>query len=441
MQRGLIGGVVALALSVSACGFGTSTESTAGTSGTPAPTSTVVETTTTSPPEPRPTTSLAVTPGTTDTALLDAIDELIVITEQVRGLAFLEKPTITVVTDEELSVRVRELIEEELDPEETAQSEALFEVLGILGPTVELARLYADLYSEQVAGYYDGDVKEMVIPSDQELTSLQKLTVVHELVHALTDQHFDFNTLSERLDDEEQYEEAAGLQALIEGDASWAELIYYQNFMSAEEQAEVLVESGQIETGVLDRTPDFLRDLLVFPYDFEGGGASFVADLWLADRSFALVDEAYADPPTTTEQVVDPDRYRARELPVDVQLPDTTLDGYEVVEEGIWGQVGFEFLFAQELSDPDADRASVGWGGDEYRVLYDGAEVVFVVQFVGDSPSDEDEMVEVFGLFVDAQVPSENSTYVGTSDEGGVLFVVSSGPDAGEFADLYFPGF
>ncbi len=440
MQKTLIGGLIAIALMASACGFGTTTETTS-TGDLPASTTVPVETTTTTEPPARPTTSLAVTPGTTDQALLDAIDELIVITEQVRGLAFLEKPTITVVTETELAERVRDLIEEELDPEETAESEALFELLGILDPTVELGRLYADLYAEQVAGYYDGDAKEMVIPSGQELTSLQKLTVVHELVHALTDQHFDFNSLGERLDDEERYEEAAGLQALVEGDASWAELIYYQTFMSAEEQEAVLVESGQIETGVLDQTPDFLRDLLVFPYDFEGGGASFVADLWLAERSFAAVDEAYADPPTTTEQIVDPARYRNRELPIDVQLPDTTLDGYEVVDEGVWGQVGFEFLFAQALPVADAERASVGWGGDEYRVLYDGEQTVFVVHYVGDSTTDEAEMADVLDSFVEVQIPTENSAYVGTSDEGGVVFVVSSGPDAAEVANLLLPGF
>lgn len=439
MRTTLTGAVVALAMVVSACSFGTSPESTTSSSplgSSTTATSTAQTTTTTN----LDTTTSASVSSNVDPAMLEAIDDLILITEQVRGLRFLEPPTVTVVSEEELAERVRALIEEELDPEETAQSEALFKVLGILDPDTDLGGLYTDLYTEQVAGYYDGDTKEMVIPSGQELSGLQKLTVVHELTHALTDQHFGFHGMSEELDLNEQYEEAAAFQALIEGDASWAELIYFQSVIDADEQAAIVDESMAIETGVLERTPNFVRDLLVFPYDFEGGGASFVADLWLVDRSFAPVDEAYQNPPTTTEQIVDPERYRSGESAIDVQLPDTSLDGYEIVDEGIWGQVGFEFLFDQELSTEESARASVGWGGDEYRVLWDGAHVVFVVEFVGDTPEDTAEMAEVLADFIDAQIPSTSSTFLGVSDQA-VVFVASDGEDAESFAQANFPGF
>jgi hypothetical protein len=143
------------------------------------------------------TSTTAAEPSTTTTIEIDpiqiVIDELAAITEDIRGLDFLTSPTVVFVSDDELADRVRETIDEELDPDETVRDELLLKALGLLSPGVDLESLYTDLYAEQVAGFYDGEVQELVVPiGDGELSELQRLTLVHELTHALTDQYFEF---------------------------------------------------------------------------------------------------------------------------------------------------------------------------------------------------------------------------------------------------------
>ncbi len=399
-------------------------------------TTTGTEATTTS-TEPATTTSAG---STVQGALRGQIDELIEVTEDLRELDFLEAPTVTVVTDEELATRVREQIEEELDPDDLARDTALQVLLGLIGPDVDLLDLYTDLYSEQVAGYYDGEQEEMVVPADAELNALQKVTLVHELTHALTDQHYQFDERIEQLDDEDRFDELSAFQAVIEGDASFTELLYVSE-LPLEEQMEIVTQSLDQDTTVFDETPRFIQELLLFPY-LEG--SEFVQTLWSSNTGFDLVNEAYLDPPTTTEQVYHPEAYRDGEDGREVTLPDTPLTGYATEEEAIWGEVSFKVMFEQGLGSTTAGPAASGWGGDRYRVMWDGEQVAYLLVYVGDSEEDAVETYDALVAYAESsmnvgepEATERDTIFVGEDyahaalDGDRVLFIAASDPVAG----------
>ncbi|MDH3260355.1 MAG: hypothetical protein OEM81_04345 [Acidimicrobiia bacterium] len=376
----------------------------------------------------------------TQAALRAQIDELIGTTAELRELAFLEPPTVTIVTDQELAIRVREQIEEELDPTELARDTAVQVLLGLIAPELDLLDLYTDLYSEQVAGYYDGELEEMVVPAGVELSALQKVTLVHELTHALTDQHFGFDERIEELDAEDRFDELSALQAVIEGDASFTELLYVTE-LSMEEKIQIVTDSLDQDTTVFGQTPRFIQELLLFPY-LEG--ADFVEALWSSETGFDLVNAAYTDPPTTTEQIYHPEAYRAGEVGNGVVLPDTPLAGYEVGEEAVWGEVSFRVMLEQGLGASTAIQAASGWGGDRYRVMWNGEEVVYVLVYLGDTSSDALEMYDALVAYAGSEmkVGEPDTTEQATSfvgdvfahaalDGDRVLFIASSDPDVG----------
>jgi len=375
--------------------------------------------------------------------------ELVAVTEAVRGLEFLWEPELSIVSDEELARRVRAEIEEELDPADLAIDEAFFEVLGLLDPSIDLLAAYTDLYAEQVAGFYDPDTGEMVVSSDAELTAFEKMIVVHELVHALTDQHFGFAAAMDELVDAEQYHEAAALQALAEGDATYFQIVYFQQ-LSLVEQISAVDESLAADTSVLDSLPAWFAEDLSFPYD---AGFKLVERI-VASEGIAGVDQAYRLPPTTTEQVIHPDTYFAFEPARDVALPDTPLAGYEVYEEGTLGEWNVDLLLLDGVSDGEAVIASSGWGGDAYRILWNGQDVVFVMRLVGDTPADAAEfasaVVDSLARRMAVGSPARDDAagtatmiaadyaFVG-SDGATVTVVAASDPAAGaEAADLVF---
>ncbi|HLT97749.1 MAG TPA: hypothetical protein VK070_13300 [Acidimicrobiia bacterium] len=390
-----------------------------------APSSTIPDTTTTLPP------------GTEELPeeIRVELAELMTITQEVRQLEFQEQPNVAVVSQEELAQRVRDQLEEDLA--DLPADEALYRLLGLVDDDTDLEQLYSDLYSEQVAGFYDGEERELVVPRAEEgFTALQRATLVHELTHALTDQHYGFHAVYSTLLDEERYDEASALQALIEGDAVLAELLYLQN-LTPEEQAQFLTESFGVDQEVFESAPQFIRDALVFPYD---SGFLFVERLYRTGGFDAIAD-AYADPPTSTEQIIDPEDYPADE-PIPVEMEPLQIDGYELEYQSTWGELSFKLMFDQALSAETSDVAAGGWGGDSYQVHFNGTDVVLVLIYRGDSESDGAELssalAEYAGTAMDTGEGSELSdgtAFVGEdaawvgADGANVVFIASSDPD------------
>ena len=434
--------VAVLVLALCACSSPSEGDTTASGGGSTPTTGDTAPTTTT---EPAPTTTSTTLPAGTEELpeeIREDLAELIDVTEEVRQLDFLEQPSIAVVSDEELAQRVREQLEEDL--EDLPADEALYVLLGLIDEDLELQQLYSDLYSEQVAGYYDGETDELVVPAaDEGFTSVQRATLVHELTHALTDQHHEFHERYVEMLDEDRYDEASAYQALIEGDATLSELLYLQR-LSPEEQGQFFEEAFQADTQALDDAPQFLRDALVFPYE---AGFTFV-DRVYGSGGFVAVGDAYADPPSSTEQVIDPADYPA-DAPISVNDPGVTLDGYELAYASTWGELGFRLMFEQVLGDEAAETAAHGWGGDAYQLHFDGTEVVLALHYVGDSAGDAEEMGAALGDYVlaamDVDPESETETAGGSAltgedhawirvDGSDVYFVASSAAEPFEAA-------
>lgn len=414
---------VALVAVLASCGTGAGTvvaksEASLDRASTTTTTAATVDTTVAGADEP-----VMVTTTVLDAEMESAIAELITVTEELRELTFERPPVITVVTPKELAERVRLLIEEELVPDELAREQALLASLGVLTDGVDLGDLYLALYAEQVQGYYDGETGELVVPSSGDgLDVLDKMVLVHELTHALTDQAFGFYQKLELLVDADEYETSAALRALVEGDATYTQALYFWQ-LPGDEQIEgmALIDEGAADA--LAETPSYIVDLLQFPYN---EGARFVTALG-KQGGFEALNSAYRTPPTTTEQIYDLNRFESAEPGITIELSEIDLDGYHLADSGVWGRAGLEALFEPSLGRT-ARLAAEGWGGDRYQVYFDGQQTVFVLVAVGDTAFETDELYEGWSSFVSAQVPSTAAATVGWTSIGQVAVVVS--PDA-----------
>jgi hypothetical protein len=424
--------VLSLVLFAAACTGGAGTdESTTTTSEAPSTTSPPENTTTTQ------TLEINGLPGTEDLPeqVRQELVELVNVTQEIRGLSFKTPPLVSVVTDGELEALVRSQIEE--DSEDFPVDQALYELLGLLEEGTDLEAMLTDLYGEQVAGYYDGETGELVVPAASEgFSVVQKATLVHEFTHSLTDQNFEFHGAYEAMFDEQRYDEASAYQALIEGDASLAEFLYLQTLTQAE-LGEFFAEALQQSTGQLDAAPQFVQDTLIFPYDT---GLSFAQDLYVGSgSSWESINSAYdefIELPGSTEQVITPDDL-GRDLPVMVAAPDLTVPGYELEESSVWGEFGLRILFDEVLSDSETLLAADGWGGDHYSLWYDGTNVAFVLVYEGDTAADRDEAEEALLEFARSSVPEAAYAWVEVLNDK-LTFIAADVPAVGEaiLADL-----
>jgi hypothetical protein len=315
------------------------------------------------------------------------IEELIAETERIRGLEFIEPPTVVVLTRAALAARVADLVDEDLDPDEVAVWQEIYGVLGLLDRSVGLADAYRGAYAEQVAGQYDPDSGELFVGADAALSPLDRSIVVHELIHALTDQHFQYWAELEGLMASAEYDAAAAIHALSEGDATYYQLVYLQSLPIGEYIAAV-EQSLSADTTVLDSLPGWFAADLVFPYD---AGFRFVSRLVDSGGVDAL-DQAYRLAPSTTEQILQPGKYLILEPALDVTLPGIEVPGYEVFDEGPFGAWGLQNLLFDGVTDADRIIAAGGWGGDHLRIYWDGSRVVVAYALEADTPADATEI-------------------------------------------------
>jgi hypothetical protein len=427
---------LALALAVVACTPGSETSTTVSTSVEPTTTTIPADESTTT--GPATTTTTAPTPQVTqpDLSGLEGVSdevraqlaELITVAQEMRGLPFLTPPVITIVTEEELEALVRADIEEQ--SEDFPADEALYKLLGLLSEDADFEQIVLDLYGEQVAGYYDGDTGEIVVPAREDgFSLLQQGTMVHELVHAITDQHFGFNEIFQAMIDEDRLDQATAYQALIEGDATLAEVLWVQT-LSQQQIGEFIAESLAIDTDALNDAPRFLTESLLFPYD---SGLSFVQDLYVENGDWTEVNEAYSGMPPlpgSTEQVITPEDF-GRDLPLEVKLPELTLAGYELERTSVWGEHGFRLLLNQGAGVETVAVAADGWGGDSYHQWFDGENAALLIVYSGDTSQDVDELEDALLAFATESFPEDNFAWV-DQVEGDLYFIAADDTAVGE---------
>ena len=350
----------------------------------------------------------------------DELLELVRATEELRGLRFVDPPMISLVSEAELETRVRESISEQA--EDFPADEALYKLLGLLEPGTDLETLLSDLYGEQAAGFYDGETGELVVPIRAVgFTITQKVVMVHELTHALTDQHFEFEPKLREMFDADEFDQASGYLALIEGDAQHVEFLYVQS-LSFAELGEFVAEVLELETPALDAAPPFIQDTLLFPYD---SGLGFVQRLQSLG-GWESVNDAYLDfpgLPPSTEQIMTPSDF-GRDLPRDVGLPPLEVPGYTLQYDSVWGEFGFRSMLDQVLGEDIGQVAADGWGGDAYYQWFDGQNTAIIIGYQGDTAADLAELEDALLSFARTSVPEEDWVWV--ESFGDILYFIAA---------------
>lgn len=372
-------------------------------------------------PSPGPATEAGPAP-TTGPAVFSALQDQVA---QVRGLAWLAPLDIEVVPKERLAQELRRAIERDSDPAELAVEESLMKLLDLLPADLDYSRLMGDLLAEQVRGFYDGQTKKLLVGGSggPDLDPATKFVVVHEMVHALTDQHFDFSGRSDRLDPQRDTEQMVALAALIEGDATLAQYRWAREHLSQADALAAVAGASSGPSEVLSRTPAYLQAALAFPY---GAGAEFVRSLYEAGGNPA-VDNAYREPPTSTEHILHPQTYRAGESAAPPAVPDVaTRAGCTPLRRGTMGEFDTRQVLDLHLGTRDAVPASAGWAGDAYVFVRCGPAIGLVDRWRGDTPGDARELAQAVSTWArrwsgGGGAPTSDGRFSGPAGSGRVL--------------------
>jgi hypothetical protein len=295
-----------------------------------------------------------------------------------------------------LIARVKEHVSRELPPEAIRNEGLALQLFGFVPTEFNYEAAEYRLLQDQLAGYYEPADGTMYMASDLGEEEADA-TLAHELVHALQDQRWDLQRRSQYRAGEGDRSEA--VSALAEGDATSAmfDIMIERSAPGRGRTALDLpdeVFTQQIREGMDQgpgaNAPRVMRSSLAAPYIY---GTLFVHAL-RRRGGWAAVDRAWDDGPTTSEQIMHPEKWMAHEPPLAVVAPTfaTLGDGWRIVDEDSEGELGTRIAFEEWMDAKTAADTSAGWGGDRGVLIEKGDQAAFAWRLRYDPGKVKDEL-------------------------------------------------
>lgn len=378
----------------------------------------------------------------------------------VRKIPFKHEVKRDVTAREELKTVLIKEFEEEMTADEFRAQELGMKAIGLLPRDVDYKELMVRVYAEEIAAFYDPKTKTMHLIKEPEAKNKKapsflerllgkkagfdkdenKTVIAHELTHALADQNFGLKALQDAIKDDDDRQLA--LSALIEGEATLTMLAAQMEDWSGQQISKTpAADLDRVFSWVLPLLPMFggaglrdapaiLKESMLFPYL---RGMVFCAKQ-TNDHGWKGIDDAYHQPPLSTEQILHPEKYRlSPDAPMAVELPTLEPgDGWKELGQNVVGEMQLAVL----LRKYSGKSAAAGWDGDRFAVFEGPEKRLGLVWFT--TWDDEAEAMEFAKSYIkfqttklgdDAAAPSEFPDALHRESQGAVFAVQRKGGD------------
>lgn len=351
----------------------------------------------------------------------------------IRGLTIKGEVPCTVQEKPAVEAFLHETIASDLPPQKLEMEEIVYKAVGLIPESFEYSRGLVGFLVSQIGGYYDPKRKRFVMAAWLPAV-VQRGVAVHELTHALQDQHFDLLALLKRRSSTTDTDIA--ISALVEGDAS---AVMYDSERRALGQP-TLKDTPSVDSLILVQilganvgglggdVPDSLKSLLIFPYT---SGLRFAHAL-LRAGGYARVTQAYARAPNSSREVLHPEEYLAAGFtprnPSPEELPGAAADFMPEYTDVI-GEFAISSLFnSSPATKSHAARIAQGWVGDRVGVFPrkdDRRLVSWLTRW--ESQAEAKEFFDAYLAFTETRYSKKISQGVNALDESTSLQIELTG--------------
>jgi hypothetical protein len=332
--------------------------------------------------------------------LFHEIETILADLQEITGLKPLKAVPHEFIARAQVKEFLEQRVKEEIKPEELRAEELTLKKFGFVPGDFDLKQTTIDLFTEQAAAFYDYRKKRLYV-LDSASEGLQEVALVHELAHALADQHF--NLAKYILHANESDDGAMARMAVMEGQASWLMAEYMARRMGMSlKTSPAIVSTMSAQMGaaagqypVFDGAPLYQRESLLFPYT---KGMLFQQAVIEKDGQAAFA-RVFERPPASTQQILHPEKYFAGENPSNPPVPAVPDQGeYRTLAEGSIGEFDHTILLQQYAGQQAADSVAIRWKGGSYRLLEHKKDGRTVLAYSSDWV-DRAAAREYFGLY------------------------------------------
>ena len=293
---------------------------------------------------------------------------------RITGLKPLKKVQYDTMNREQLKRYLDRKVKEELKPEEIRIQELTLKRLGLVPQDFQLAKAMIDLMAEQAEAFYDYHQKKLfLVQGTEDADPIQEAALLHELAHALADQHFQLDKFIKRGKTDDS---SLARAAVMEGQATWIMYEWMANkagqsmLKNAALANMMSARSGSVtaQYPVLGGAPLYLRASLLFPYT---EGLRFQQAV-LDKMGQAGFSEVFKSAPQNSQQILHPEKYFAGVKSVEPKLPLVARpERYKELATATMGEFDYSVLLQQYAGQEEADAVPVHWRGGLVRLLED----------------------------------------------------------------------
>lgn len=262
-----------------------------------------------------------------------------------------------------------------IDLEEITIEENIYKALFLISQDVNLTDVELEWTGMFRAAKWQGKI--YVVEENFDVTDEFKVksTFVHELTHIMQESY----SLPERT----TFDGSKALTSLKEGDAT----LMADTFKNDG----VVPPSAEVNMPSTSSLPESIDRFNRFVYRY---GVEFVKALY-EQGGWEAVNEAYANPPNTTEQIMHPEKYFAQEDTQTVEVPSITGE-WNLEKTDRFGEYFIQVMLDNWISTDDAEQAAEGWGGDIVNYYERDDDFLFTWNIAWDSRDDAHEFYLAF---------------------------------------------
>jgi len=393
----------------------------------------------------------------------------------ITGLPFKRNVPYALIGKEQLHRYLEKRLHETMKPEEARAEELTLKMFGLVSSDFDLRKSTLDLLTEQAAAFYDYNQKKLFVlepaggPAAAD-SSEERVALVHELAHALADQHFNLAKYIHEGMHSDDSETAR--QAVMEGQATWLMAAYISREGGGKPEVPAAIldtmkktieGSAQEQYPVFSQAPLYIRESLVFPY---ADGLAF-QDAVYRKLGRTAFSEVFLRPPSGTGQIFHPERYLEQAaglagppagrlagdqgavhggavLPVLPPLPDSR--EFRKLADGTLGELDFRVLLSQYTGAAEGEELAAHMAGGSYALFEHKREKFPVLEVASawDSPESARQYFMQYrkvmqGKWKTLEIANETSELVEGRGDSGYFRVWMDGAIVNQMEGLKAP--
>ncbi|MCE1245261.1 MAG: hypothetical protein LWY06_01320 [Firmicutes bacterium] len=377
---------------------------------------------------------------------------------RIRGLKFKKAVPYSIKSKDFLRKFLLTNIKAEMPEAKMKAYDTALKTFGFVPKTFQTFNFMINLYTDEVAGLYDYNTGQLMLmegktevkgmdKSQEQMMAMYGLNVgdillIHEMDHAIQDQYFNLKKMLASVKKYKNDDRESAVQSLLEGDATYVMMLYMFDSMSGGSGVDISefmdMEMVKNMSGDLSmrsgptfaKAPLYFKRSMVFPYL---DGMVFIEKL-RKSGGWAKVNNAYTDPPKSTEQILHPDRYLLKDDPISIswiEMPDA-IGGWKLLEENTCGEFVIKTMFENFLPLSNYQSIAEGWGGDRFRIYEKGNEHFLMWYLTWDREQDAKEFLKSYIELLKVKYPglawtktSPNKAYLGRIGNDHVYLAIN----------------